>query len=231
MKRNSLLLFYFILAFASTSCRTYQDQTPRTIEAPKDAMVTKKMIGELKVDVNKKLTGSAKVLNRSTEDAMNLAYWDAIEKGGAHAIVDPVYKVTTNGLSTTAEVSGYYAEFISIETATEQDLLDYIRVNLLTGTGILGVSFNQFKAFYYNLAEVDGVANEDVMEEWELRMFYDDQSEIARQEQGKSKSQDFAKRVDNQNRQNQQSAGKTIGTLFLSLVVIGGTAALISFLL
>lgn len=228
MKRSSLLLISFFVLSGLFSCKTYQDVTPRSLGASKDdVMMQKSLIGEIKVDINKKLTGSAKVLNRSTEDAMNLAYWDAIEKGGAHTIVDPVYKVTKTGFSTTAEVTGYYGEFVSIETASEQDLLNYIRVKLLTGTGILGVSFEAFSRFYYSLAEVDGVNEEDILEEWELRMFYDEQVAMAQGDQGISKDKDFAKSVDADQNSKGKKAGKIILTYLLLSVIVGGTITLI----
>ena len=123
-------------------------KTTRELSVAKSNIYQKSLIGDLQVDINKKITGIGVSKIGNEEDAKNLAKWNAIERSGADAIVDPVYSITLSGKNVTANVTGYYGKFKSIELATTDDLMTYIQVNINSGTGILGVSFSQYQDYY-----------------------------------------------------------------------------------
>ncbi|UKN02132.1 hypothetical protein K6119_01200 [Paracrocinitomix mangrovi] len=217
MKHKLLLLPALFLSLLVVSCGSTKRATDRTIDRSESSVRQKTLIGEFKVDLTKKIKGTSVVKNGSMEDAKNLAKWDAIEKSGAHAIVDPIFDFDISGRTISCNVSGYFAKFDKIETATEQDLLNYIRVSLLTGTGILNVSYSQFAAFYRTFAAEQGIAEEDMMSEYELRNYYDEQVRIA---SANKVTKSFEKSSDDIIVEQPQKKGKgALGVILLLLLI------------
>lgn len=175
-KISSCLLVVVIIA----SC-TVTKVTNRTYGRSSTPVVQKTLIADIKVDLNKKITGNATVRNGNEKNARSLAIWNAIETAGVHAIVHPVFKTIKSGITgkvISCSVIGYAGSYNEISTASNEDLLNYIRVRLLSGTGILGISFGQFSGFYYSL--VKGEKEEDTLTEEELQVYYDEQVKLAK---------------------------------------------------
>ncbi len=159
-----------LLLFVS-SC-TVRQTTVREINVSESTVYQKTMIAELTIDVTKKIKGTATVSNGNINNAKELAKWNAIQESGADAIADPIFSVTKNGPTVVAEVVGFYGKYKSINIASKQDMMTYLEVMLSSGTGILSVSFNQFKAFYDSKNEAYNIPVEEQMSEDELRNLY-----------------------------------------------------------
>jgi hypothetical protein len=162
-------LSLLLLFVASCSVR---QTTVREINVSETTVYQKTMIAELTVDVTKKIKGTATVSNGNIDNAKELAKWNAIQESGADAIADPIFSVTKNGPTVVAEVVGFYGKYKSINIASKQDMMTYLEVMLSSGTGILSVSFNQFKAFYDSKNEAYNIPVEEQMSEDELRNLY-----------------------------------------------------------
>jgi hypothetical protein len=179
MKKMYLLILAITMMLGSCSVRT---NTSREIKTAKTVVFQKKLIADLEVDVTKKITGSAVVKltgidqvsgpDKIYERAKNMAKWDAILKSNADAIADPIYNINQQGNKVTIEVQGFYASYKSIDIATHDDMMSYIGVRLSSGTGILGVTLEQFKAFYIANYEKYDIPEEDKLSEYALESLY-----------------------------------------------------------
>lgn len=179
MRKLNLIIFTAFVGFILASCSSTR-VTNRDISRYSSTVVQRTLIADVKVDLKKKITGEATITDGNATDARNMAVWNAIEANGAHMIIDPVFKFVASRKRITCSVIGYHGVFENIKTATEQDLLNYIRVSLLSGTGILAVSFKQFSAFYYNLVEGQDIPEENIMNEDELFSYYNGQVRLAK---------------------------------------------------
>ncbi|MCB9187806.1 MAG: hypothetical protein H6599_00855 [Flavobacteriales bacterium] len=199
MKKLYLLILAMSMMFAS--CMSSRTTTTREIKTSESTVYQKKLIAELEVDVTKKINGTATVKLTGAdqlegkigggdpyERAKNLAKWNAIETSNADAIADPIYNINQKGNTVTVEVQGFYSKFKNIEVATNDDLLLYIETKLSSGTGILGVSFEQFKAFYETKYEAYDIPEDEKMSEVELEQLYDQYVDQALELQATSKS-------------------------------------------
>ena len=179
MRKLNLIISIAFLGFILASCSSTR-VTNRNIGRYSSSVVQRTLIADVKVDLKKKITGEATINGGSATDARNMAVWNAIEGNGAHMIIDPVFKFVASRKRITCSVIGFHGVFENIKTATEQDLLNYIRVSLLSGTGILAVSFQQFNAFYRSLVEGQDIPEENIMDEEELRSYYNGQVRLAK---------------------------------------------------
>ena len=218
-------IYTVLVLMLLVSCGSTKTATSNEISAQESSVYQKSLVAEMEVDLTKKIKGTAVVTNGNEEEAKNMAKWNAIESSGAHAIIEPIFNIERTGSTVNCSVQGYYGVFSSIETATEQDLLNYVRVNLLSGTGILQVSFPQFKAFYYSLAG----DNENVLSEDELQWYYEEEYELAIESQENSERNNVVRKKGQPapGEPNKGLGGVVLLLLLLSLV--GAVVALVSY--
>ncbi|MEX1002503.1 MAG: hypothetical protein WDZ35_10355 [Crocinitomicaceae bacterium] len=172
MKIQITHILSIILALLFTSCAATKNAEVNQISSSETHVVSKTIVGEVKVDLTKPISGKAVLANGNIEDAKAMATWNALQSSGSHIMIDPIYKVTQVDLNVTCEVKGYYAEYSDIRTATDQDLLDFIKVKLVTGNGLLDVPFSQFSTYYYSVIESQNLDSTQVLTEDELYSFY-----------------------------------------------------------
>ncbi len=122
MKNLIVLLIGGTLFMSSCAVSNARITTSRSINASHQNVVIKPLVAEVKVDINKKITGTATVKNGNVEQAKELAKWNALETSGADIIIDPVFDVTISTMTVTATVSGFHGKYISIETVKDEDL-------------------------------------------------------------------------------------------------------------
>ncbi len=123
MKKLIVLLIGGTILMSSCAVSTNaRITTSRSINASHQNVVIKPLVAEVKVDINKKITGTATVKNGNVEQAKELAKWNALETSGADIIIDPVFDVTISTMTVTATVSGFHGKYISIETVKDEDL-------------------------------------------------------------------------------------------------------------
>lgn len=122
MKNLIVLLIGGTVFMSSCVVSNARITTSRSINASHQNVVIKPLVAEVKVDINKKITGTASVKNGNVEQAKELAKWNALETSGADIIIDPVFDVTISAMTVTATVSGFHGKYISIETVKDEDL-------------------------------------------------------------------------------------------------------------
>lgn len=209
------LLFLFTL-FILVSCSTTR-VTNREIGGDDSPVIQKKLVGEIKVDLTKKVTGTALNTKGNVKAAKQMAIWNCLVFSGAHTLIDPVYKITTTGKSlVSVEVAGYHGSYDNVKVATKQDIIDYIRFNLLSGNGILNVSFEEFRAYYHSLIADEAFEEFDIMDDYELRMYFDNEVSMAK----KSKSP-----LNTNNKKKNGNTGKVVGRVLLVWLAIGAITA------
>ena len=132
MKKVVIGSFVVLGLLGLQSCKVMKSTTttPRTIESYETKILIKPLVAEVEVNVSKKITGTATIKTGKVEDAKELAKWNALEASGADIIVDPVYKVTVQGMIVTAEVTGFFGKYTKISTVEDEDIekLDYYTV-------------------------------------------------------------------------------------------------------
>ena len=112
IKRARILLSTLPLSAALllNSCSSYQHSFRVSNIAEENIVVTNKIAVDLKVDLAKTCKGSSGK-HKSVKDAKDAAYYDAIDRGSIHVLVDPIYNVQTTrtifGPKSSAEVSGF----------------------------------------------------------------------------------------------------------------------------
>jgi hypothetical protein len=210
-------IYFLIIVSVLGSCASSKQATSNEITTQESNVYQKSLVGELEVDLSTKMKGTSVNTVGDVEEAKKMACWDAIEAGGAHAIIEPIYTIERVGRTVTCTVKGYPGKYKSITTASEQDLLNYVRSSLLTEQGILQVSYPQFKAFYYSLAENDEYA----IDEAQLYEYYTSEYEAALENETKNQpvvSQNkYAK--SSQTPQTKSSGGGVILVLLLLALV------------
>lgn len=178
-----LFNYIFLILFSTlmlSSCTT-ERAVVRTAVAAESKVIQKTLVADVKVNVSIKLRGTGISENGTEKHAKDLANWNALASSDATILIDPVYTITRDKKTYTAHVTGFHGVYENIETATEIDLLNYIRFVLLSGTGILSVTFDQFSAYYYKL--IVDETDEYIMTEEELLSYYNEQVFIAEMEQ------------------------------------------------
>ncbi|MFN8261275.1 MAG: hypothetical protein U0X41_10110 [Chitinophagales bacterium] len=117
------MFFLLIVVVATTACnpiiKTY---TSRNVPINREAIPYNPVVAELKVDISHKVSGSIKAKNVTVENAKQLAIYNAMETSGADVVVDPVFKIETKGIKTTASVTGYFGSYDNIHKASESEL-------------------------------------------------------------------------------------------------------------
>jgi hypothetical protein len=129
---------------------------------------------------SKKITGSATASAKvPLEDIIELAKWEAIESGKCDLIFEPIFAITFSKKNITVVATGFPAKYKAVKLATEDDIYNYIHASLITSTGILDISFTQFKGYYSRLIERAGIPEEEQVDIYDLYEFYDNQRSIA----------------------------------------------------
>lgn len=164
---------------ATTSCSIHK-KTAREITTEESEIYQRTLIGEVDIDVTKKITGSATASAKvPLEEIIELAKWEAIEAGKCDLIFEPIFAITFSKKNITVVATGFPAKYKAVKLATEDDIYNYIHASLITSTGILDISFTQFKGYYSRLIEKAGIPEEEQVDIYDLYQFYDNQRTIA----------------------------------------------------
>jgi hypothetical protein len=140
--RNRLLLGGLFVVGSSvllTSCGVVASNSSQTVDVDairKDGFVmAKPIVADVKIE-NRKIEGTATVKNalylgNAGQAAKNLAVIDAVKKGDADVIVQPIYKVVSNSTTTTATVIGFAAKYKDFRPYTDDDKLAFdVRIKM-----------------------------------------------------------------------------------------------------
>lgn len=139
--KRPLMNGLFVVAGSAilTSCGVVASNSSQTVDVDairKDGFVmAKPIVADVKIE-NRKIEGTATVKNAlylgtAAEAAKNLAVIDAVKKGDADVIVQPIYKVTANAQTTTATVIGFAAKYKDFRPYTDDDKLAFdVRIKM-----------------------------------------------------------------------------------------------------
>lgn len=127
MKKNLLVSSIVFITACSTTNKintTYYETRQQPIN--KGSIPYNPVIADLKVDVDKKITGTAirqvdYLNNTEIENTKQQALYNAITNSGADLIIDPIFKITANNndgrdqkVTIQAEVSGFYGKYTNV---------------------------------------------------------------------------------------------------------------------
>ncbi len=128
MKNFVLFTFLiFVLSSCVTTSRTVRTAA-RQINASGSNIVQKPLIGDVKVDLTKKISATITVPAAKATNAKEQANQLALDQNNFDIMIDPVYDITYSGANANVTVIGYGAKYTNIETASESDvqvLYDY----------------------------------------------------------------------------------------------------------
>lgn len=146
---RNLFLLLVVSAMVCASC-TQKVYTSRSQYINRGNIPTNPLVADLKVDLTKKLTGTgtAKGKSATVEVAKEVAIYNAINGSGADMLVDPICNCTIKpGIilpfpflipipyrqkKVTCEVTGYFAVYTNIHTASDDEVR---RIKDLNGGG------------------------------------------------------------------------------------------------
>ena len=142
MKNIRLLILSTLTVIFASSCSqmTYNKINTTVYETrqqdiQKGAMPFNPVIADLKVDLDKKISGSSirqvvRYNDFELENTKQAALYNAMSNSGADVVVDPIYKVNiTNNegrddkITIQSEVSGFFGKYTSIHKADATELL------------------------------------------------------------------------------------------------------------
>jgi hypothetical protein len=176
---RSIIILFTGALLVTTSCSVHK-KTAREITTEESEIYQRTLIGEVDIDVTKKITGSATASAKvPLEEIIELAKWEAIESGKCDLIFEPIFAITFSKKNITVVATGFPAKYKAVKLATEDDIYNYIHASLITSTGILDISFTQFKGYYSRLIERAGIPEEEQVDIYDLYEFYDNQRSIA----------------------------------------------------
>jgi hypothetical protein len=124
-----------LLVSCSTSVKTATVDTARI--SRNGFIMAKPQIVDIVVE-KRKIEGRAVILNREYPNsainaAKNLAVIDAVKKGNADIIVQPIFEINSNMTNTTAVVKGFAGKYTDFRDLTNADTMAfYIRRKLET---------------------------------------------------------------------------------------------------
>jgi len=139
MKNNKLLILPLLGIGMFTSCTTTNKintsiYTTRQQPINREALPYNPMIADLKVDADKKVSGTAIrqvdfMSDNEIENTKQLALYNAMSNSGADVIVDPIFKVNISNndgkdrkITIQADVSGYFGKYLNIHKADAEEL-------------------------------------------------------------------------------------------------------------
>jgi hypothetical protein len=137
-KSNFLLLAMLATLVALSSCTSTRQVSVDADYVYKNGfLMAKPIVVDITVE-KRKIEGRSTIKNQTygtevaTQAAKNLAVIDAVKKGDADIIVQPLFEVESKNGVTTASVSGYAGKYKEFRQATVQDTLAF---NLRQGYG------------------------------------------------------------------------------------------------
>jgi hypothetical protein len=125
---TNVLVFVFLIGLSSCSTMNKKYATIDADDVRKSGFImAKPQVADIAVE-KRKIEGKAAIKNSMymgnggpNEAAKNLAVLDAVNKGGADLIVNPMFEVDNNGQTTTATVSGFAGKYKAFRDITPAD--------------------------------------------------------------------------------------------------------------
>lgn len=127
---TTLVAFAVLTLFIASCASSKTASVDESYVAKEGFIMAKPLIADVKVE-NRKIEGKAVIKNSlygkevAQLAARNLAVIDAIKRGDADVIVQPVYIIESTSQFTTATVSGYAAKYKDFREVTPQDTLAF----------------------------------------------------------------------------------------------------------
>jgi hypothetical protein len=126
--KNALVGMSLLLMLASCASTNRKYATIDADDVRKSGFImAKPQVADISVE-KRKIEGKAAIKNSMymggggpSEAAKNLAVLDAMNKGGADLIVNPMFEVDNNGKTTTASVSGFAGKYKAFRDITPAD--------------------------------------------------------------------------------------------------------------
>jgi hypothetical protein len=127
-------LFLLLSGVLMTSCMVTSKTSNVDIEAEyvgrEGFLLAKPIVVDIKVE-KRKIEGSATIENaqyagRAMAEAKNLAILDAVNRGDADLLVQPMFETQTSATTTTAKVTGYAAKYKEFRNITAADTTSFI---------------------------------------------------------------------------------------------------------
>jgi len=137
-KFNRILIFIFAVNLFSACSVTNKINssvyTTRQQPINREALPYNPMIADLKVDADKKISGTAIrqvdfATDAEVDNTKQLALYNAMANSGADVVIDPIFKVNISNnegkdrkITIQADVNGYFAKYTSIHKADTTEL-------------------------------------------------------------------------------------------------------------
>lgn len=143
MRNHLIALFLISILFSSCSISSRTARTAaRQIDANESAIVQKPLIGDVEVDLSKKITATVTVPSAQAVAAKEQANQLALDQNNFDILIDPVYDINYSGANADVKVIGYGAKYTKIETASESDIQVLYEYNLKKIAKELSLSTN-----------------------------------------------------------------------------------------
>lgn len=125
---TNLLVLVFLVGLSSCATMNKKYATIDADDVRKSGFImAKPQVADITVE-KRKIEGKAAIKNSMymggggpNEAAKNLAVLDAVNKGGADLIVNPMFEVDNNGKTTTASVTGFAGKYKAFRDITPAD--------------------------------------------------------------------------------------------------------------
>lgn len=143
MKKNKIIYLFILSVVLTTSCsQMAYNKINTTIyetrkqDVDKGALPYNPVIADLKVDLDKKITGSSiRQVNKFSDNEIGVtkeaSMYNAITNSGADVLIDPIYKINisnNNGkddkVTIQSDVSGFFGKYTSIHKADANELIN-----------------------------------------------------------------------------------------------------------
>lgn len=147
---TNVLVLVFLVALSSCSTMNKKYATIDADDVRKSGFImAKPQVADITVE-KRKIEGKAAIKNSMymggggpNEAAKNLAVLDAVNKGGADLIVNPMFEVDNNGKTTTATVTGFAGKYKAFRDITPADTAAFsLREKLDATTMVRGDNAN-----------------------------------------------------------------------------------------
>lgn len=140
LKRRSVLVklsLFFLVGALMSSCAVPTKTNNVDIEAEyvgrEGFLMAKPLVVDIKVE-KRKIEGAATVTNaqytggpgHALTEAKNLAILDAVNRGDADVLVQPMFETQVSGGTTTAKVTGYAAKYREFRNITPADTAAFL---------------------------------------------------------------------------------------------------------
>jgi hypothetical protein len=147
-KRQLLSLTLLLLSALLSSCVVASKTSSVDVEAEfvgrEGFLMAKPIVADIKVE-KRKIEGMATVENSkyaasAMQEAKNLAILDAVNRGDADLLVQPMFETQSTSTTTTAKVTGYAAKYKEFRSLTASDTASFLLRSRMEYSSLIAVA-------------------------------------------------------------------------------------------